>query len=250
MELYDDDRGKIMDIKYYREFSQCLQRETELKVYGGKGAPVLYFVNDEENQMVHDCLMDMAGANRVQIFEIANPLSVIDEKGNYDHASYLLEQYYYYIVHEVIPNVFRLNTRSNNGQRQQGVYTVGEGCVSGAAVNYFLRRPDIFLGTLSLNGIFNLSFYFGDFVNKNIYDNCPTIYLSKMDENHPYIKRYNDLDKIYILNSQEPRTVDSAKELQKIMDNHNIKAHVLLEKPEEKPINIECVRSCLEDLLS
>lgn len=239
-----------MDIKYYREFSQCLQRETEIKVYGSKGAPVLYFVNNEEDKMVHDCLMELAQASRVQIFEIANPLSVIEDRNNQNHASYLLEQFYYYIVHEVIPHVFRLNTRANDGQRQQGVYTVGEGRVSGAAVNYFLRRPDIFLGTLSLNGIFNLSFYFGDFINKNVYDNCPTIYLSKMAENHPYIKRYNDLDKIYILNNQEPKTLDSAKELQSIMDNHKIKAHVLLEKPEEKLINIECVRGCLEDLLS
>lgn len=239
-----------MDIKYYREFSQCLQRETEMKVYGGKGAPVLYFVNDEKDKIVHECLMELAQAQRVQVFEIANPLSIIDDKSNQVHASYLLEQYYYYIVHEVIPHVFRLNTRANNGQRQQGVYTVGEGSVSGAAVNYFLRRPDIFLGTLSLNGIFNLSFYFGDFIDKNVYDNCPTIYLSKMDDNHPYIKRYNDLDKIYILNKHEPATFDSAQELQEILHTHKISAHVLLEQPEENLINQEYVRDCLKNLLS
>lgn len=239
-----------MTTEYYREFSQCLGMDVEMKVYGDRGVPILYIVTTDENKLVHRELMKLADTHRVQIFEIANPILVYGKIDSNSEASYFIEQFYNHVVHEIVPRVFNINTKSNNGERCSGIYTVGDGRISGAAVNYFLRRPDIFLGTLSLNGIFDLSAVIGDFMDKYVYDNSPLIYLDNMADDHPYIEMYNRFDNIFILNSSEIQTVASAKALQEVFARRNIKANWIFTGTDELEVTEQGVETCLEKLIA
>ena len=61
-----------------------------------------------------------------------------DEGGNGPHRTYMMEQWYYYVMNELIPRIFDIN---GTGQK---IYTTG--CSMGAthAANFMFRRPDIF----------------------------------------------------------------------------------------------------------
>ncbi len=239
-----------MTTEYYREFSQCLDKDVEMKVYGESGVPILYIVSSEEQHIVRECLIRLANEKIVQVFEIASPLLLLGEVEVSSESSFFIEQFYNHVIHEIVPRVFRINTKSNDGERCSGIYTVGENRISGATVNYFLRRPDIFLGTLSLNGMFDLSEVFGKFMDKYIYDNSPTIYLDNMDENHPYIELYNKFDNIYILNNTTGTTVKSAKTLQEIFAKKKIKADFIFAGETDQKIDKEFVCKCLTKLIS
>ena len=60
-----------------------------------------------------------------------------DECGDKRHRVYIMEQWYYYVVDELVPTIFDIN---GNGKL---IYTTG--CSMGAthAANFMFRRPDI-----------------------------------------------------------------------------------------------------------
>ena len=62
-----------------------------------------------------------------------------DEGGDNQHRTYMMEQWYYYVVDELVPRIF-----DTNGTGKL-IYTTG--CSMGAthAANYLFRRPDLFL---------------------------------------------------------------------------------------------------------
>ena len=72
---------------------------------------------------------------------------------------------------------------------------VATGCSMGAnhSVNTFLRRPDLFGGCLALSGVYDTNVFFGDWMDKTLYDNAPLAYLRGMPKNHPYVKLYQKI---------------------------------------------------------
>ena len=55
-----------------------------------------------------------------------------------------------------------------------------------------LRRPDLFEGCIALSGVYDASYFFGDWMNATLYDNSPVHFLPNMPANHPYVDLYNE----------------------------------------------------------
>ena len=58
-------------------------------------------------------------------------------------------------------------------------------------LNFMLRRPDLFCGTIALSGYYDSEMFFKDYYDDLIYANTPTQYLSGMPVGHPYVDAYN-----------------------------------------------------------
>ena len=164
-----------MEIRYYNEYSQCLNRDMDFIVYGHTGIPILVFpaqdghCQDYENFGMVDTIKDKIEQGLVQLFCVGSvdEESYSDEMGNPAHRSYILEQFYYHICDEMVPRIHEIN---GTGKM---IYTTG--CSLGAthAANMMLRRPDLFMGCIGLSGYYDTDLFFGQYVDENIYNNSP-----------------------------------------------------------------------------
>ncbi len=182
-----------MEVVYYKEYSECLLRDMEMKVYGTQGQPFIvlpaqngrYF--DFENFGMVESVKDKIEQGQIQLFcvDSIDEETYSDETGDPGHRSYMLEQFYYYIVDEVVPFIHNMNKTS---------LIMTTGCSLGAlhALNIMLRRPDLFKGSIALSGYYDSDLFFGNYIDENIYNNAPLKYLNGMSHDHPYIKIYQD----------------------------------------------------------
>ncbi len=155
-----------MKVQYFKEYSKCLNRDMEFKVYGHAGKPILVFpaqdgrYYDFENFKMVDSVYDLIDDGKVQLFccDSIDKESWSLKNGDNRHRIYIHEQWYYYIINELVPRIFDINSYNNYGRYYDGIITTG--CSLGAthAVNFMFRRPDIFKGTIGLSGYYDNSY--------------------------------------------------------------------------------------------
>ena len=185
-----------MKVEYFKKYSNCLQRDMEFKIYGHGGIPLLVFpaqdgrFYDFENFGMINTISDKIEEGKVQVFCIdsVDSESWSDECGDKRHRVYIMEQWYYYVVDELVPTIFDIN---GNGKL---IYTTG--CSMGAshAANFMFRRPDLFQGCICLSGYYDSDLFFGDYHDEILYNNSPIQFLNGMSYDHPYVEMYRHRD--------------------------------------------------------
>ena len=176
--------------EYHKWYSSRLGREMELLVFGHAGQPALAFPTsggrfyELEDRGMIAALADKIEAGLLQVYCI----DAINHESWYNRqipprrriARHM--QYEDYLLNEVIPLV-RLK---NSDARPLAV-----GCSFGGyhAVNMALRHPDIFTGSVSLSGAFDLSSFLDGYYDINCYFNFPTHYLPDLSDPW-YLDRY------------------------------------------------------------
>ena len=106
-----------MKVEYFKEYSNCLNREMEFKIYGHTGIPLLVFpaqdgrFYDFENFGMVSVIADKIEAGSIQVFclDSIDGECWSDEGGNGPHRTYMMEQRYYYVMNELIPRIFDIN---------------------------------------------------------------------------------------------------------------------------------------------
>ena len=187
-----------MKIEWFKEYSHCLDRDMEFKVYGHAGTPILVFPAqngrffDFENFGMVNTVEHYINNGQIQLFccDSIDPESWSGEGLDNGYRTFMMEQWYYYIVNELVPRIFEINAQGNNGYNHDGIITTG--CSMGAthAVNFMFRRPDIFSGTIALSGYYDSDLFFGDYHDDILYRNSPIQYLQGMSYDHPYVEMY------------------------------------------------------------
>ena len=182
-----------MKREYIAHYSQCLEREMHLLVYGHDGVPLLAFpcqdgmCNNWESFDMPEALGDYIEAGRIQLFcvDTVDRESWSDIGGDKGHRAWVQEQYYHYIVDEVVPLIHQIN--------HTGLLPLTTGFSLGAthAAIVFFRRPDLFAGVAGLSGCYDAPHFWDNWCNDTLYDNSPVHFLANMPENHPYINLYN-----------------------------------------------------------
>ena len=186
-----------MKIEYFKEYSHIMGRNMEFKVHGHQGKPCIAFPSqnerfyDYEDKGIINSLSWYIEQGKIQIFCVdanyddsfsakwKNPKDRIDEQ----------ERYYKYIVEEFVPRVYEINSYSNN-KEQTGIMTYGVSLGAYEAMNFFLRRPDIFDGVLALSGIYHSGYLIENYADDKTYFNSPIDCLNHMPLDHPYIELY------------------------------------------------------------
>jgi esterase/lipase superfamily enzyme len=187
---------------YYREYSQNLHRDMEYKVYGHAGKPVLVFPSqdgrffDFENNGMIGAAEQFINEGRIQMFCCDSNDINSWSSTSWDNRRRIecQEEYFRYICDELCPRIFDLNAADNGGHRANGILTTG--CSMGAshALNFLLRRPDLFSGCIALSGAYNARFFFPNYFDDLVFANSPVDYLEGMANDHPYVSMYRDRD--------------------------------------------------------
>ena len=174
-------------------YSGNLQRDMNVKIYGGGGLPLLIFPTQDamsdnfENFGMIDTLKNFIDANKIQLFcvDTVDSESWSNIFGDKVWRAARQESYYNYIIEEVLPLI-----RNKNSSKK---LPIAIGCSLGAlhAAIVFLRRPELFGGMLAMSGVYDTKFLFDGWLNPTLYDNSPIEFLSNMPANHPYISIYN-----------------------------------------------------------
>lgn len=183
-----------MKVEYYKEFSSVLAHDMEIKVFGHGGKPCIAFPTecgrfyDYENRGIIESMKWYIESGKIQVFCV----------DSLDHESWLSnhltqkermknqEAYFNYICDEVVPKIYEINGEDANN----GIMTFGIALGALHALNFVLRKPDIFNQVLALSGIYHSGFYIKDYADELSFLNSPLDSLQQMKYNHPYVELY------------------------------------------------------------
>lgn len=183
-----------MQTNYYSEYSYNLNRNMEFKTYGHGGQPIIVFPAqngrffDYENFDMVNTLSGFINDGKITLIcvDSIDAESWSLENGDYHNRIEKQEAYFRYINDELYNRVIDLA-----GDCYQGKIGL-TGCSMGAthALNFFLRRPDLYNGVIALSGVYHASYFFPNYNDEMIYLNSITDYLPNMSTDHPYLPLY------------------------------------------------------------
>ncbi len=177
-----------MHIEEKQWHSPHLDRDMSVKIYGHWGQPFIVFpcsrgrYFDYEGLGMIEAIAPFIDGGHIKLFCVDSidafswyDFSVSPAERNSRHESY--DQY---ITKEVVPFV-----RSHCRNDRLRIMT--NGCSMGAyhAVNFFLRHPDLFAGTIALSGLYRLDRHeFGNSADDigAVYLNSPVSYLPGLSD--------------------------------------------------------------------
>ncbi len=163
--------------------SMVLEEDMAVAVYGHYGPAFLVFPLDGENFMSYEdhgaiaTLAPLLEAGRIKIFAVdsVDRESWLGEGLDPRKKSIRDQQYNRYVTEEVVPFIAR-NMRSNHPT----IYTCGVSLGALHAVNSFLRRPDLFEGTIGISGRYDLKAWTNGYYDNDVYFNSPMDYLPNL----------------------------------------------------------------------
>lgn len=220
-----------MHSAYYNEYSEALQRRMEMKVFGHGGRACLVFpaqsgrFYDFENFGMVESVRPLLEQGRLQLFCCDSVDSESWAAFGADCRSRIEqhERWYRYIGDELVPRIRQLR-----GDGAPGMLTTG--CSLGGlhAVNFLLRRPELFGGVVSLSGIYHSRWYFGDYCDDLVYINSPIQYLDQMPYDHPYAELYRHRDIVLCCGqgAWESESGQDTRRLQQLLQAKDIAAWV------------------------
>ena len=173
--------------------SNVLGEDLGVIVYGMTGYPVIVFqtqdskcTNYEDFGMISE-LADYIDGGKVQLFcvDSIDQESWSNTNGDKSWRAQRQESYFRFVTDELVPYV-----HDRNGSDLRPLAT---GCSMGATHSAIaaLRRPDLFQGCIALSGVYRTSFFFGDWMDENLYMNDMVQMLHDLPADHPYIDLYS-----------------------------------------------------------
>ncbi len=173
--------------------SPALDKDMTVIVCGEGGVPMLGFPTQDsmasnwEDFGMTECLGDEINGGKLQLFvpDTVDAESWSCGNGIGSWRTARQESYFRYITEELIPFI-----RDRNGTVALPIVC---GCSMGAdhAVISFFRRPDLFSALIALSGVYDASYFYGGYMDADLYNNSPEVFLRGMPADHPYIGLYN-----------------------------------------------------------
>ena len=216
-----------------KHWSDALGREMEFCYYGTAGRPVLVFpcqsgrYFDWGNFGMADVASQWLANEKMQLFcaDSIDPESWDCPGGDPRHRIEMQERWYHYIVDELYPRIQEISGGAYRGE----VITSGASMGGGHAMNFYLRRPDLFNGVIALSGLYSSRMFFGDYMDDLVYLNSPCDYMRNIAPDHPYLDRFRKADPLAMCCGQgayEGDLLASTHELAGILAAKGVPAHV------------------------
>lgn len=217
-----------MKISYHKKYSSSLGRDMEYKTYGEEGRPVLVFPSQDGRYFDFENFDMISGiANHIESGKIRlicvdgiDGETWSDKWGDQHKRIVRHEQWFRYVVDELIPDVRRTPTET----------FVATGCSMGGyhAANFFFRRPEFFDTLLALSGIYWAGFFFPNYTDPLVYDNSPYDYLSNMPADHKYWNEYRKRRIIMCVGqgAWEDDLLESTRKMDSLFHEHGVDAWV------------------------
>lgn len=148
-----------MHTEYYKWWSPNLNRDMEVKVYGHYGKPFIIFpcsrgrFFDFEGMGMIDAINGFINSGKIKLYAIDS----VDAESWYNFSilpgdrNTIHESYDKYVVNEVIPFI-----REHSQSPFERPMATGTSMGAYHSVNFFLKHPDLFEGTIALSGLYRL----------------------------------------------------------------------------------------------
>lgn len=170
----------------YKIPSQILNKDLKVVVYGHSGVNFLFFpITDDdpyeyENIKLIESLEPLINKGRIKVFsaETNNQGSWLNQSISPKERS---DQHYLfntYLTNELVNFIY------NDNGSPVPIITVGVGIGAFHAVNTYLRRPDMFSGTVGVNGFYDIQWLSGTYYDENCYFNSPLHYLPNLTDDY------------------------------------------------------------------
>ena len=189
-----------METNYFEFYRNNLNRNMPIKVYGQKGKPILFIpcqdghFYDFENFKMLDTFSSFIDSDECMVFAI-DTIDIETWSAKDNDPYYRIrhhEEWINYITRELVPFIREYTNKKNNWDGYPGIMTFGMSMGATHALNLYLRFPDLFDRCLALSGVYNASFFLGDYMDEIVYQNSATDYMSHMENGHPFIEKYNE----------------------------------------------------------
>jgi len=176
-----------MKVEYHRWWSPNLHKDMQLKIYGHYGKSILIFPTSKgrfyewEDHLMVQSAEPFINAGKIKLIAVDS----IDEESWYNWSvsasarNHRHNDFDRYIIDEVLPLIHKHNCGA------QPIWTTG--CSLGAlhALNFFLRHPDAFDGTLCFSGLYSLEhseFHLSRDELSDVFYNSPLAYISGLKD--------------------------------------------------------------------
>lgn len=223
-----------MEIRYFKHWSSCLNRDMEFKAYGHGGRPVLFipcqsgrFFDFENFKMIdHWAPFIESGKCTVYSCDCIDDEAWAAKGADNRWRTENHERWYHYIVDELVPYIKHLSGERNG--YDQGILAFGASMGAMHAANLFFRRPDLFNGVFAISGLYDSYDGFGDYMDDILYNNCPVFYLPNMPADHPYMQMYNERQILIVVGRgrwEEP-LIESTDRLNHVLHSKGINATI------------------------
>ena len=220
-----------MNREYHKWYSDELQRDMELLVFGHTGKPVLFFPTrmarffDYENWGIVGAVADRIENGELQLFcvDSVDAESFYNNNAHPAHRVYRHIQYDQYIVQEVLPFI-----KCKNASDKMTV----AGCSMGAyhAANIALKYPQFFNKVVCMSGRYDLTRsidYFRDlfdgYHNLDIYFNMPRQFMANMHHDD-LLQPIRQMDIILVIGQTDPFIYDNY-EFSNLLNEKHVSHH-------------------------
>ena len=215
-----------MNIEYHKWWSDHLNQEMELKVYGHAGKPAVVFpcqggrfFEYEDFGMIAACASFIENG-QVQFYTVDS----VDNQAWANWGAHPAdrgwrhEDYNHYITQEVIPFI-----RQHRDEPTLKCLTTGNSMGGYHSANFFFRHPDAFDALIAISGIYQLRMFIGDYSDERVYLNSPLHYLPNL--NDPWFLDQYRQSKIVVCSGQGPweePTLTDTLALQRILEEKGV----------------------------
>ncbi len=223
-----------MQVDTLKMYSQHLQKQVEIPIYGHYGFVLLMFpaLSDspyiyEENNTI-ERLKDFLNKGKCRIFAVPsiNETTWFTDTISNEEKSKRFLDYNNFIAEELVPQIFA----KCNGPVP--IITCGASIGGLIAINSYFRRPDCFYGTIALSGFFNLEFITNYYFDDNCYYNSPIHYLPNLNDSY-WLSFLMSKHHVYLLTgSGENEFPHNTEHLAGILREKDIKHHTEIWGPE------------------
>jgi len=200
-----------MNREYHKWYSQDLERDMELLVFGHTGTKVLVFPTRDGNFFEYEDLRmvkqlaDKIEQGHFQLFCVDS----IDKESFYcdwRHPADRIHrhnQFEQYILNEVIPFMDETNPNPNR---------ISHGCSLGAfhATNFAFRHPELFVKLCAFSGRYDLTMdvehfksLLGDYYDDNVYFHSPSHYIPNLNDER-ILEDLRAMDIVIVIGNEDP----------------------------------------------
>ena len=173
-----------MQRELFSWYSPSLNKDMPIATYGHYGFALLLIPTaaadylEYERFQMFDHLAPIIDSGKVKVFSVnsINTESWLNNEMEPAHKAIRHNQFNHYIFNEVVP--FIRNSTSNDTP----IITCGASFGALHAMNLFLHRPDLFAGTISMSGVYDLTEYTKGFYDEQVYYNSPIHYIPNLTD--------------------------------------------------------------------
>lgn len=165
--------------------SSALNADMPVAVYGHDGPALLMFPSaaadylEYERFYLIDSIKHLVEAGRLRCYSInsINAQSWLNSEIEPRQKAIRHQEFNRYVKDEVVPYI-------KNQIGNAGIYTFGVSFGALHAMNTLLRNPELYVGTLSMSGVYDLKSYTKGYFDEDVYFNSPADYIPNLtDEN-------------------------------------------------------------------